>query len=158
MENIAFDLPKKYPLIEPSDFAQGYIQSQLDTSLCIDSSNQAFTKRLGIAQCTKSTSGQKFKLSWHKDIRFGTTCFDVSIGGDEAPVNFYPCHGGQGNQLWRYDPDLKELRHVSSGRCLDMDSQDSKVFVSRCKVSKPSQRWIIENVDKEALGQWDKLM
>ena len=60
-------------------------------------------RRLGVGQCSNSRT-QKFKLSWHKDIRYSeTSCFDVSLGGNEAPINFYQCHGGQGNQLWRYE-------------------------------------------------------
>ena len=59
--------------------------------------------RIGIAKCSNAQK-QKFKLTWHKDIRHRETlCFDVSIGGDFAPVNFYACHGQGGNQLWKYD-------------------------------------------------------
>ena len=70
------------------------IQKEIHTSkLC----------RLGVGQCSNSRT-QKFKLSWHIDIRYSeTSCFDVSLGGNEAPINFYQCHGGQGNQLWRYE-------------------------------------------------------
>ena len=45
MENVAFDLPKKYPPIDPPNFGDGYIKSVLDSSLCVDATNQAFTKR-----------------------------------------------------------------------------------------------------------------
>ena len=59
--------------------------------------------RLGVGGCSGKRT-QNFKLSWHKDIRYSdTSCWDVSLGGDLAPVNFYQCHGGQGNQLWRYE-------------------------------------------------------
>lgn len=48
---------------------------------------------------------QHFALSWYRDVRvkFGDLCFDVSEGGKDAPVTLYNCHGGQGNQLFRYD-------------------------------------------------------
>ena len=46
MENIAFDLPKVYPPVEPEDFAQGAITSAVDKSFCVDAglgtSNQRY--------------------------------------------------------------------------------------------------------------------
>merc|ERR1711988_1210547 len=59
---------KKYPPIDPPNFGDGYIKSVLDSSLCVDATNQAFTKRVGIGKCS-NTRSQKFKLSWQKDIR-----------------------------------------------------------------------------------------
>ena len=100
MENVAFDLPKKYPPVEPPDFGSGYIRSLEADRMCVDATSRM---RLGIKDCSGG-AGQKFTLTWRKDIRHGgSQCWDVSVSGDQAPVNFYTCHGGQGNQLWRYD-------------------------------------------------------
>lgn len=108
MKNIAFDLTKTYPPVEPPDLSNGYIKSQLESSLCLDSKFQATSARLGLASCS-GMSSQKFHLTWHKDIRTSSkVCFDVSVGGDQAPINFYPCHGKYGNQLWKYD-DVRVL-------------------------------------------------
>jgi hypothetical protein len=48
---------------------------------------------------------QNFILTWHKDIRQKghTMCWDVSDIQNKATVNLFPCHGMQGNQLWRYN-------------------------------------------------------
>jgi polypeptide N-acetylgalactosaminyltransferase len=48
---------------------------------------------------------QHFILTWHKDIRpkGRTMCWDVSDVQNKAAVNLFPCHGMQGNQLWRYN-------------------------------------------------------
>ena len=45
MENVAFDLPKKYPPVEPPNYANGYIKSVLDSSLCVDTNQLRITKR-----------------------------------------------------------------------------------------------------------------
>ena len=45
MENVAFDLPKKYPPIEPPDFASGYIKSLADPTICIDALNGVANQR-----------------------------------------------------------------------------------------------------------------
>ncbi|XP_069676792.1 putative polypeptide N-acetylgalactosaminyltransferase 10 isoform X2 [Periplaneta americana] len=51
--------------------------------------------------------GENFILTWHKDIRpkGRTMCWDVSDVQNKAAVNLFPCHGMQGNQLWRYNPE-----------------------------------------------------
>ncbi len=59
--------------------------------------------RFFLQQCEDAS---EFVLNWHKDIRVRSnpsTCLDVSEGGDRAPIKTYPCHGGKGNQLWKYD-------------------------------------------------------
>ena len=104
MQEIAFDLPKRYPPIEPPNFGEGFIKSLQDQKYCVDASEAHDHKRLKVTSCKSNFPSQKFKLSWHKDIRYTESlCFDVSIGGDRAPVNFYQCHGSQGNQLWKYE-------------------------------------------------------
>jgi len=56
-----------------------------------------------VAECAE-TPQQKFKFGFKKDMRtkHGGPCADVSIGGQRAPVNKYDCHGGGGNQMWKY--------------------------------------------------------
>ena len=119
-------------------------------------------------------------MGWQKDLKFGLTlCFDVSVGGDRAPINFYPCHGGQGNQLWRYQEvttftynlllknllfnilfgylqSTQRIVHVSSKRCLTIE--DKEVFVSACTAnSSKTQKWMIENVNQKALANWEEM-
>ena len=45
MENVAFDLPKKYPPVEPPNFGDGFIKSLMDSNMCADATDTAFTKR-----------------------------------------------------------------------------------------------------------------
>ena len=45
MENVAFDLPKKYPPVEPPNFGDGSIKSRLDSTICVDATNIGMTKR-----------------------------------------------------------------------------------------------------------------
>jgi polypeptide N-acetylgalactosaminyltransferase len=45
MENIAFDLPKVYPPIEPNNFGDGYIRSIFDETLCVDAKGRTQYKR-----------------------------------------------------------------------------------------------------------------
>ncbi|RZC40097.1 polypeptide GalNAc transferase 6-like, partial [Asbolus verrucosus] len=108
MEKVAFDLPLKYPPIEPGDFGMGEIRNLAAPDLCVDSGHKERDQAIGIAECVKGTNKnaeQNFTLTWHKDIRVKgkTLCLDVSDPNDKADVVLYPCHGAQGNQYWRYD-------------------------------------------------------
>ncbi|XP_069690574.1 uncharacterized protein [Periplaneta americana] len=60
----------------------------------------------GVVTATSVDTGKNFILTWHKDIRpkGRTMCWDVSDVQNKAAVNLFPCHGMQGNQLWRYNP------------------------------------------------------
>lgn len=110
MEEVAFDLPKKYPPVEPPDFASGTIRSLASPTLCADTLNHGNNEPVGLYICAENhkrpQSNQFFVNSWHKDIRLRsqTKCWDVSSSDVNAPVLFYDCHGQQGNQYWRYDP------------------------------------------------------
>ena len=58
MENIAFDLPKKYPPVEPPNFGDGFIKSLMDSNMCADATDTAFTKRYieGVPQISRLTN------------------------------------------------------------------------------------------------------
>lgn len=113
IEEVAFDLPKKYPPIEPPDFASGTIRSLSNPTLCVDTLNHGNGKPIGLYSCASNNIrphlNQYFALSWHKDIRTkgSLKCWDVPSGGENAQIILYACHGQQGNQLWRYDPVSK---------------------------------------------------
>ncbi|XP_046647991.1 putative polypeptide N-acetylgalactosaminyltransferase 10 [Daphnia pulicaria] len=162
MTNIAFDLPKKYPPIEPPDFASGEIRSKADSTLCVDTQFKKENERFNLEQCVKDGSGrsgeQQFALTWHKDIRphKRTMCWDVSSLDAQAPVLLWGCHGSQGNQLWRYDPETLQLIHGGNPRCLDCDPGRKELFVATCNSESPTQRWTFERFNQTALLRWNK--
>ena len=50
MEEIAFDLPKKYPPVEPPDYGHGFIKSSFQPSFCVDASHFGVSKRFVLFQ------------------------------------------------------------------------------------------------------------
>ncbi|KFM60274.1 putative polypeptide N-acetylgalactosaminyltransferase 10, partial [Stegodyphus mimosarum] len=126
MQEIAFDQPKKYPPIEPPNFASGEIRN-VASNLCIDTRFRNQNDRFGLEKCIKDHAAQggeqQFELTWHRDIRpkKRTVCFDVSSSDNHAPVVLWSCHGMQGNQEWKYNYDHLQLFHPISGHCLDCD-------------------------------------
>ncbi|KAJ8680714.1 hypothetical protein QAD02_016501 [Eretmocerus hayati] len=160
MENIAFDLVETYPPIEPDDFASGEIRNVGAPHLCLDAKGRSKDNEIVVDECKKDdpkVSGeQEFQLTWHKDIRpkKRTECLDVSKGDEKSPVTLYPCHGKQGNQLWRYDAEQQWLLHGYGTRCLDIDPETKNVFVTSCNIASVTQKWKIENVNMKALNNW----
>lgn len=167
IENVAFDLPKKYPFIEPPDYASGEIRSIAATNLCVDTKQRDRDGIVTLEDCLKDLEGsadqrkhrmeQYFNLTWHKDIRpkGRTLCLDVSDSRDKAEITLYGCHGGKGNQYWKYDVEKQWVVHGGNPRCLDCDPGEKKVFVSKCDDGSVTQRWRFEVVNLTAIANWE---
>jgi polypeptide N-acetylgalactosaminyltransferase len=116
---------------------------------------------IGLNTCARDLKNphhsQFFALSWQRDIRMKqqqTQCWDVSMGGN-APIITYGCHAMQGNQLFRYLLDTKQIEHVITSRCLDADLEKSEVFVSYCDSDNPNQKWTFGHLNETALSNWE---
>jgi len=159
MKEVAFDLPKHYPPVEPEDFVSGEIRSQADTSLCVDTEHKRAGERFNLKKCTKDKSGeQSFALTWRKDIRLKNrrkVCWDVNSYETKAPVTLFDCHGQGGNQAWRYDTENEWLIHGGNPRCLDHEPETQKLYVTRCDTESETQKWSVENVNLKQLAKWE---
>ncbi|XP_050300277.1 N-acetylgalactosaminyltransferase 6 [Anthonomus grandis grandis] len=162
MENVAFDLPLKYPPIEPGNFGWGEIRNLAAPELCVDAKFGGKFSVVGLAECTKGTdskSDQNFTLTWHKDIRVKgkSLCFDVSDANDKASVTLYPCHGSQGNQYWKYEVENQQFLHGGNSRCLDCDPGKKTLYMTKCDPDSKTQKWRLENVNLTMLADWDNV-
>lgn len=114
MENVAFDLTDKYPLIDPPDFAWGTIKSLANKDVCVDALNHKKMQPAGLYPCAKNHTypqgNQFFALSHHRDLRMklGDSCLDSQMS-PKSEVILYGCHMGQGNQMWQYDMVCKNI-------------------------------------------------
>jgi polypeptide N-acetylgalactosaminyltransferase len=162
MENVAFDLPEKYPPVEPPDFASGEIRNVAGIILCVDSRFKNSGERIGVGKCVTdnpSAGGeQSFSLTYHKDIRPGkrNVCWDVSSGDVRAPVLVWDCHGSGGNQLWRYDEKTQWIVHGSNERCLDLNPGAEELYVTLCDKASLTQKWTFGTVNSDLIKKyWD---
>ncbi|KAK6637460.1 hypothetical protein RUM44_007877 [Polyplax serrata] len=155
IENVAFDLPLKYPPIEPPNIGEGEIRSLAASSLCVDTEKKEPEESFGLKPCVKDTgqklsrSEQEFVLTWHEDIRPKKrgVCWDVSSVDKRAPVNLFKCHSMKGNQLWHYKPKQRWLVHGMNSRCLTADVENQSLFVSKCDPNSIAQKWKIEKIN-----------
>lgn len=158
MTEIAFDLPKVYPPVEPPDYASGVIQSVASPKLCVDTLNRPRHSQIGLYFCAsnheKPQSNQFWTLSWHRDLRmrFKKDCLDVQSSEKNAPVWLWDCHGQGGNQFWYYDRKKQWLRHGREAKnCLDADPRTKTIFVNRCDEDNPNMQWKFGVVNDTAL-------
>lgn len=107
LENVAFDLVKRFPLDEPS-FAYGGIKN-LGTNLCADTMSKDGLTPVGLYPCAESLAyphlTQTFSLTLKYEIRerFEARCWSNPF---ENTVWFFPCVENQTPDeimLWRYD-------------------------------------------------------
>uniref|UniRef100_UPI00398E3C32 polypeptide N-acetylgalactosaminyltransferase 10-like n=1 Tax=Pristiophorus japonicus TaxID=55135 RepID=UPI00398E3C32 len=164
MTEVAWDLPKYYPPVEPPAGAWGKIRNG-GIGLCVDSKHGASGSQLKLDVCIKDDADgfwsheQVFTLGWREDIRPGDrlhtrkVCFDAV--SHTSPVILFDCHGMSGNQLWKYKKD-KTLYHPVSNSCMDCSATDKNIFMNICNPSSSTQQWIFENINATILEKMIK--
>lgn len=97
------------------------------SKMCLDSPAHKpdLHKPVSLYPCHNQGGNQYWLLSKEGEIRRDEACLDYS-GKD---VVLYPCHGSRGNQLWIFDPSTKQIKHGSSGKCLEMSSINRDTLV-----------------------------
>ncbi|XP_047199512.1 polypeptide N-acetylgalactosaminyltransferase 10 [Hippoglossus stenolepis] len=164
MSEVAWDLPKHYPPVEPPAAAWGEIRN-VGSGMCMESKHFVSGSPVRMESCIKGrgevswSHGQVFTFGWREDIRVGDpmhtkkVCFDAV--SHNSPVTLYDCHGMKGNQLWRYRKD-KSLYHSVSNGCIDSSPNERRIFMNTCDSSSPSQQWIFEKTNATMLDHFNQ--
>ncbi|KAM4726395.1 polypeptide N-acetylgalactosaminyltransferase 10-like [Anableps anableps] len=164
MNEVAWDLPKHYPPVEPPAAAWGEVRN-VASGLCMESKHFVSGSPIRLENCVKGrvdvswSHGQVFTFGWREDIRVGDpmhtkkVCFDAI--SHHSPVTLYDCHGMRGNQLWRYRKD-KTLFHPVSNSCVDSNANERRVFMNTCDPSSPSQQWLFEKTNTTVLEYFNR--
>ncbi|XP_037604285.1 polypeptide N-acetylgalactosaminyltransferase 10-like [Sebastes umbrosus] len=164
MSEVAWDLPKHYPPVEPPAAAWGEIRNA-GSSMCMESKHFVSGTPIRLESCVKGRAevswshGQVFTFGWREDIRVGDpmhtkkVCFDAV--SHNSPVTLYDCHGMKGNQLWRYRKD-KSLYHSVSNSCIDCSPNERRVFMNTCDPSSTTQQWVFEKTNGTVLENFNR--
>ncbi|XP_063049075.1 polypeptide N-acetylgalactosaminyltransferase-like 6 isoform X3 [Engraulis encrasicolus] len=163
MKNVAWDLPKYYPPVEPPPAAWGEIRN-VASGLCVDSKHGSTGTELRLDACLKEGAErtwaheQIFTFGWREDIRPGDPlhtrkfCFDAI--SQSSPVTLYDCHGMKGNQHWSYRKD-KSLYHLVSSGCMDCSPSDKRIFMNTCDPLSETQQWLFQRVNVTVLDKFN---
>ncbi|CAL8097693.1 unnamed protein product [Calicophoron daubneyi] len=163
MNNVAFDLTKRYPLVDPIPAAIGDIRSVVDKSLCIDAMGASQTVPVKLSKCIRDGSSQngmqQFEFSYRDDIRPVkiADCLDVPGSQSRSPVILYPCHSQGGNQQWTLIPvdglsKPVQIFHPKTKMCLTVDMGDQNegtLYMLPCQPGLSSQHWVWEKLQLE---------
>ncbi|XP_035788753.1 N-acetylgalactosaminyltransferase 4-like [Anopheles albimanus] len=164
MENVAPDLVDWYPPVEPEPFAFGVIQSQANTGLCIEAVQVDGKKGTVLMACTKDKVSperpqQHFQFTWRREVKsmLWSQCLDVSDHSVGVELSLFPCHTHQGNQLFQYDVDTKQI-YVGRDKkhCIEADLANRRVIVNICNHETRAQEWRIGQMNVEHLRNWNK--
>ncbi|KAH7645656.1 putative polypeptide n-acetylgalactosaminyltransferase 9 [Dermatophagoides farinae] len=142
-----------YPeLFVPGDaIASGEIRNHgsPEYQMCIDSpaKRSDLHKPLGLYPCHKQGGNQYWLYSKIGEIRRDEACVDYA-GRD---VILYPCHGSKGNQYWAYNHELKQIKHVITGRCLQMASTKDRLLVHDCNPTNKLQQWTFSDYNSSKM-------
>ena len=111
--------------------------------MCLDSSARKsdYHKPLGVYPCHGSGGNQYWLFSRDGEIRRDEACVDYA--GHE--VVLFPCHGSGGNQLWLYDKHTAQVRHSTSGRCMELARDRVHIRMSDCDPTKDAQKWTFQH-------------
>ncbi|KAM9331696.1 polypeptide N-acetylgalactosaminyltransferase 10-like [Pholidichthys leucotaenia] len=164
MSEVAWDLPKHYPPVEPPAAAWGEIRN-VGSGMCMEIKHFVSGSPIRLESCVKGRSdggwshGQVLTFGWREDIRVGDpmhtrkVCFDAV--SHNSPVTLYDCHGMKGNQLWRYRKD-KSLYHPVSNSCIDSSPSERRIFMNTCDPSSLSQQWLFERTNATVLEHFNR--
>ncbi|MBN3278140.1 GLT10 acetylgalactosaminyltransferase, partial [Polyodon spathula] len=164
MTEVAWDLPKHYPPVEPPAAAWGEIRN-IGTGLCVESKHSASGSPIRLESCLKGRGEggwnhrQVFTFGWREDIRLGDplhvkkVCLDAV--SHSSPVTLYDCHGMKGNQQWRYRKD-RSIYHPITNSCLDCSGPERRVFMRGCDSTSQTQHWLFEKTNSTVLEEFNR--
>ena len=109
LDNIAPEMLERYPVVDKGVFAKGAIQSEANSSYCVDTLNrpehQPFNG-LGLFKChqslTNPSTNQDFFFSWNRQIRKNNQNY-VCVDNYQNKPFVNGCGFNFGNQFWFYD-------------------------------------------------------
>jgi len=163
MEEIAYDIPLHFPLVEPPPGASGHI-TNIGTNLCLDGKFGGSGAPVQLSPCQKNGAEMNWWLSWHEDIRPGghtqdtarKVCLDCV--GKNNVVSFWEGHEQGGNQLFKFIFDQNQIYHSITGSCLEASTKEDRVYTRDCDRDNKNQFWVWTNTNITRLSEFNRDM
>ncbi|CAF0787226.1 unnamed protein product [Brachionus calyciflorus] len=137
MENIAYDLPKKFPL-PPKNKVWGECVNQKHR-VCLDVRGAGFGQPIGVSGCHHQLGNQLFRLNVEGELSSGEHCFvsDKNIVKKKFCLNYEGIWNPVGE--WQYDNENKTIKSSKEKTCLSTDG--SNLTLEPCDNSNLNQKW-----------------
>lgn len=143
MENIAYDIPKHYPL--PAKNKEWGEVRAIGTDHCLDS--MGHKNGDGILEyyfCHRMGGNQLFRLSESNQLAQYDQCVTTQ-SRFSGKITLVHCDTTQ-HQEWQHDEAKKSIYHKPTGKCLDRGDSVHTIFLSECDPFKTTQQWEINKV------------
>lgn len=155
MKEIAYDIPKYWPLRQPTMIATGQLKN-LGTGKCAQAKSGMANG--DVITTTECSSKDIFTLSWHEDIGPGdgtktpNHCWDTEMDTNGVKsLCYWECHKQHGNQLYKYLPKTKQIYNPGHHMCVTAKESDNFVYFARCDPDDTKQQWDWDLVNEEPL-------
>lgn len=148
------DMNEKFPCVEPDDYANGTIQSEADSNLCVEMFGYPALPRLN--ECRSDFKLQRMKqhfaLDWHRNIQHNKSYYHCL---DTKTWSFVYCTYKFKKQIWNYNLTTHQIVNPYSKTCLTAVTDEKSVFMKMCNPEDKNQKWKWGNTNENALRNWE---
>lgn len=110
MENIAYDVEAKYPILPPN-VAWGEVRSRRHNNLCLDQMGSLPPSRVSAVGCHSQGGNQLFRINEKGMMNVGEWC----IEGNGQEVRVTRCAFGKNDGDWSWDAENSQIQHHQNG-------------------------------------------
>ena len=137
MEEIAYDLVKKFPL-PPKNKVWGEA-ANLKNNVCLDVRGAGFGQPIGVSGCHHGMGNQLFRLNVEGELSSGEHCFisDKNIVKKKFCLDYQGVWNPVGE--WKYDTETKQVISNKEKTCLSTNGRD--LTLETCEGSNENQKW-----------------
>lgn len=137
MENVAYDMVKKFP-IPPKNKVWGEVIND-NNNVCFDTLGSQFGQPIGVGGCHHYGGSQQFRLNVQGELSAGEHCFksDRNIIKNQFCLNYEGVWKPEGE--WEYDEGKKMIKSNKEKKCITTDGRS--LSLDECDESNANQHW-----------------
>lgn len=135
MDNVAYDIPDKFPLLPPN-LHWGELKN-VGTETCLDGMNRAPPALVGVQHCHGFGNNQLMRLNAAGQLGTGERCIEA----DRQRIKLAVCRLGTVDGPWQYDENTLTLLHRVHKKCMGYFPDTRQLSLIPCDVNNAYQQW-----------------
>ncbi|KAG5896246.1 hypothetical protein JTB14_011364 [Gonioctena quinquepunctata] len=140
MENVAYDVPEKYPELPPN-LHYGEMRS-VAANKCLDTLGHAPPSLMAIQHCHGFGNNQLMRLNAKGQLGVGERCVEADAQGIKLAI----CRLGTVDGPWIYDENTHTLLHRVHKKCMALHPQTSHLSLMPCDINNAYQQWLFKEL------------